>query len=213
MRRLGAGELDRLLVRMPVHLLDCLAPFDSVALRIDQVVCPVWLWGWKTEKEKISMRNILIMEFRCSHFQVIGFRPPSSMQPWNQQQNSVFWSQVNNVILFVFIKIYIQLLNFNVMFVAWKINKMIWNENVYLTRKNLSILTMYLSIYVQSTSPRSTLHKSNYRLSRIFLTVPICSVYFQWYVFLISRNCNWNFAYLEYMLEPQGDQTCVKSFA
>ena len=54
---------------------------------------------------------------------------------------------------------------------------------------------------IQSTSP-----KSNYRLSQIFLTVPICSVYFQWYVFLISRNCNLNFAYLEYILEPQGDQ-------
>ena len=64
---------------------------------------------------------------------------------------------------------------------------------------------------IQSTSPKSTLHKSNYRLSRIFLTVPICSVYFQWYVFLISWNCNSNFAYLEYILEPQGDQTCVKS--
>ena len=38
--------------------------------------------------------------------------------------------------------------------------------------------------------------KSNYRLSRIFLTVPICSVYFQWYVFLISQNCNSKFASL-----------------
>ena len=47
------------------------------------------------------------------------------------------------------------------------------------------------------------------RVSQIFLTVPSCSVYFQWYVFLISRNCNLNFAYLEYILEPQGDQTCV----
>ena len=65
---------------------------------------------------------------------------------------------------------------------------------------------------LQSTSPKSTLHKWNYRLSRIFLTVPICSVYFQWYVFelfLISRSCNSNFAYLEYILGPQGDQTCV----
>ena len=50
-------------------------------------------------------------------------------------------------------------------------------------------------IIIQSTSPKSTLHKSNYRLSRIFLTVPIGSVYFQWYVLLISQICNSNFAY------------------
>ena len=50
--------------------------------------------------------------------------------------------------------------------------------------------------YIQSISPMSTLHKSNYRLPRKCLTVPICSVYFQWYVFLISRNCNLNFGYL-----------------
>ena len=65
-------------------------------------------------------------------------------------------------------------------------------------------------LHIQSTLPKLTLHKSNYRLSRIFLTVPICSVYFQWYAFLISQNCNLNFAYLKYLLESQGDQTCIK---
>ena len=50
-------------------------------------------------------------------------------------------------------------------------------------------LNVTIIIKLQSTSPKSTLHyKSNYRLSQIFLTVPICSVYFHFSMVCFSHK-------------------------